>query len=158
MHERGKKVTYINKDKQVISQQQYEELKRALEPKIFENKTSRVVLAFNGELEGPMVKSIPPEHWMPFEVRVFNRLHYGTSAERFVRDPDGDKKFRTEKEAIDYYQTFLVRWCGCFGTLNDDGSVTDFIEDGNMLGHEAMAEQGVPVVKGGAAAAVYGEW
>lgn len=130
------KVAYLNPDGKQISATAFASLLHA-KPEAwtirrYENDRVRAILTTMGRVFN--VDTVPPEHWMRFELAVWNIVTKDIEGNDLPEpkgypDTDASGKFRTKEEAIAAYERFLAKWTEC----EFDSYSGEFVEEGNKF-------------------------
>lgn len=108
--------TYLSPEKVVLTFDAFVKLRdQTPNPYImrqFEDEKISVVLKHAYSIKG--ARDVPKEHWLMYEVMVENiittDIEGNPQVEQRIKDVDGSKGFRTEAEAIQYYEQFLASY------------------------------------------------
>jgi hypothetical protein len=147
---RGKKVNvtsiYVDKEGDQIHQNRWAGLRKDRSYTVireFENDDVYVLLTWQGEI--PNGANLPSDQWKPFLLSVNNILTQDAHGNIFtcpirVRDDEATEWFRTEQQALESYEDYLVRHANCewipiasSKVSNSSSSDSHFIERGNKL-------------------------
>lgn len=150
---------YIDRDGEQISAHRWKDLRsdpRYCTIRGYDNGVYSVRVAWLGEIQKP--NAVRVEDWKPYVFAVGKRSE--KIADNIDPQPE-TRKCRTEQEAIEAYEDFLVRKCGCewFPSPGGQGNAANpgfhFIERGNFL--KPMSAD-VPTAIGGKGAELVGSW
>lgn len=129
---------YYDRNRTPIKHDKWEELSADESYRIvrkYENDKLRALVIWHGRHDGIGAKLVPDQHQRIFELRVENILQpdyeQGRAYVKYVRDDEASGFFRTEQEAINNYENFLVQYAGCEWLPGVNGNQV-FVDHGNI--------------------------
>lgn len=155
----ARKVAYLNPDGKEISATAYAAMFKA-KPEAwalhrYENDRVKATLSAVDRIFN--IATIPPEHWMRFELKVWNIVSTDIEGNplpepKKYADTDASGKFRTKEEAVAAFERFLAKHTEC----SYDSDSGKFMEEGNKL---APPNPDKPtIIESSPIAADFGSW